>query len=98
MQRATGSERPQVLLPPPPDTGADQTWSYDTQPPVSGMACCTSRGKPKELSKPKGPVWETADLTWWDFQRRRWRTLWLMRTIFYRLKKTAADTENLSPE
>jgi hypothetical protein len=21
-------------------------------------------------------IWDTADLTWWDFQRRRWKTLW----------------------
>lgn len=21
-------------------------------------------------------VWDTADLSWWDFQRRRWKTLW----------------------
>lgn len=79
----------------------DINWNYDKPVPkgLLGIQCCAARGKP-ETPHPlptNGPVWETADLTWWDFQRRRWQTLWLMKTIYYRLKRIEADTEAMEP-
>eukprot|EP00930_Biecheleria_cincta_P032493 TRINITY_DN22555_c0_g1_i1.p1 TRINITY_DN22555_c0_g1~~TRINITY_DN22555_c0_g1_i1.p1 ORF type:complete len:1072 (+),score=218.92 TRINITY_DN22555_c0_g1_i1:23-3217(+) len=83
----------------------DPSWTEMGEPPRPrgglGLACCTSRPKPGkvEMPAPKGesgpPIWDTADLSWWDFQRRRWRTLWLMRTVYYRYKKLQGDTESM---
>ncbi|CAJ1387156.1 unnamed protein product [Effrenium voratum] len=57
-----------------------------------GFACCATRVKPGSVEMPgprdedKRVIWDTANLSWWDFQRRRWRTLWLMRTVYFRYK------------
>ncbi|CAK9009198.1 unnamed protein product [Durusdinium trenchii] len=74
----------------------------------SSFACCAMRQKPNEkvlMPQPPGTVeeddsnrkviWDTADLTWWDFQRRRWKTLWLMRTVYFRYKGVQERTEGL---
>lgn len=79
----------------------DTNWVYDTEPPAAnilGLQCCTSRPK-FEPRKPAGnrQVWQTADLTWWDFQRRRWHTLWLMKTIYYRTLQCEEESEKLPP-
>eukprot|EP00439_Symbiodinium_sp_Y106_P000483 s289_g1.t1 len=72
-----------------------------------GLACCGMRPKAAEAdaaaeageekeSDSKGPkkvIWDTADLTWWDFYKRRWTTLWLMRNVYTRYK--AEQTEGL---
>lgn len=82
----------------------DINWNYEKPAPKSvlGFQCCAARNKPEgpgSLQQPatSSPLWETADLTWWDFQRRRWQTLSTMRTIYYRLKSIEAETENMEP-
>eukprot|EP00418_Pyrodinium_bahamense_P054576 CAMPEP_0179178038 /NCGR_PEP_ID=MMETSP0796-20121207/88061_1 /TAXON_ID=73915 /ORGANISM="Pyrodinium bahamense, Strain pbaha01" /LENGTH=287 /DNA_ID=CAMNT_0020881611 /DNA_START=102 /DNA_END=962 /DNA_ORIENTATION=+ len=79
----------------------DINWNYDKPAAKSlfNIQCCAARTKPDttQPARTSGPVWETADLTWWDFQRRRWHTLWLMKTIYYRLKKVEADSEAMPP-
>mmetsp|Transcript_15579 Transcript_15579/g.30169 ORF Transcript_15579/g.30169 Transcript_15579/m.30169 type:complete len:1061 (-) Transcript_15579:276-3458(-) len=74
------------------DTGS---WNYESVPPprVRGIQCCSCRPKPEIRKATSGaPIWDTADLTWWDLQRRRWSTLWLMKSIYYRTKQVDADT------
>ncbi|CAL1151400.1 unnamed protein product [Cladocopium goreaui] len=82
---------------------ATTTWQYEPEPPKRGLgfACCTVRQKPGSVEMPgpredeqeKKVIWDTADLTWWDFQRRRWKTLWLMRTVYFRYKSVQESTE-----
>ncbi|CAE8595133.1 unnamed protein product, partial [Polarella glacialis] len=87
---------------------AGLNWEYDAPTPakssrIGSLACCVARSKsgglpaPSEGESPqsKHQIWETSDLTWWDFQRRRWKTLWLMRTIYYRLGRVADAAELL---
>lgn len=63
--------------------------------------CCAGRSKPMhsgivDLQQQPQPIWDTADLSWLHFQRRRWTTLWLMKTVYSRLKTcediSASDT------
>eukprot|EP00929_Paragymnodinium_shiwhaense_P097423 TRINITY_DN59100_c0_g1_i3.p1 TRINITY_DN59100_c0_g1~~TRINITY_DN59100_c0_g1_i3.p1 ORF type:complete len:889 (-),score=155.10 TRINITY_DN59100_c0_g1_i3:445-3009(-) len=37
-------------------------------------------------------LWQTAHLNWWDFQKRRWRSMWLMKAIYERMKATETQT------
>jgi len=75
-------------------------WAYESvpQPRVRGIQCCTSRPKaPIPTATSGAPIWDTADLTWWDLQRRRWSTLWLMKSLYYRTKQVEADTAGKEP-
>lgn len=65
----------------------------ETRSTLSALACCTSRKAPPRTDNIR--IWETADLTWWDFQQRRWQALWIMRTIYYRIKGVQEKTENM---
>jgi len=83
---------------PEPQDGAYGKWGYDpTGLNTNNRGCFCCAGRPKEVRNASNghQVWETADMTWWDFQRRRWHTLWLMKTIYYRLKRVEADTEGM---
>lgn len=52
---------------------------------------CSGRARAAENTN----VWETANLGWWDFQRRRMSSIWLTKTIYDRVTKAAAEYEAL---
>mmetsp|Transcript_115232 Transcript_115232/g.366292 ORF Transcript_115232/g.366292 Transcript_115232/m.366292 type:complete len:1132 (-) Transcript_115232:97-3492(-) len=84
-------------------------WEYDriragrdadrTDGLVGSFQCCTSRRRPEpeKTGAESRPIWETSDLSWLDFQRRHWSTLWHMRTMYNRMKKCESDSEALGP-
>lgn len=73
-----------------PEPLATVHWQYEPEPKqrLGSFACCAMRQKPeRELEAPPAPervIWDTADLTWWDFQRRRWKTLWRPDVVAFR--------------
>lgn len=73
-------------------------YNYEQQLAVRPLGCCTSRHKlvSKARAPPvEGPVWETAGMTWWDFQRRRLSTLWTMKSMYRRIQQCEADCAKL---
>jgi len=80
---------------PSPSLQQEMSWNFEPAPArgLGIQGCCASRAKPSRVVERSGPVWETADLTWWDFQKRRWSSLWLMKTVYYRLKRVERETE-----
>jgi len=81
------------ILTPTPGTPVSY---YNSRRSFTGFACCaSSRKPPSERDESDKLVWNTADLGWFDFQKRRWRSFWLMKTAYYRTKRVETDTEEM---
>lgn len=78
-------------------------WNYDrtVSAPRSGIAstfqCCTNRRTHESLKKNASdrPVWETSNLGWWDFQRRKWDTVCVMNAVYSRHTQCQTKAEEL---
>lgn len=54
---------------------------------------CVACGAPRKINGHQ--VWETSDLGWWDFQRRRVKSLWLAKSVYSRIKDAMATWDEL---
>ncbi|CAE7383733.1 Adck1 [Symbiodinium sp. CCMP2592] len=63
--------------------------------PKAAEADAAAEGEEADSKGPKKVIWDTADLTWWDFYKRRWTTLWLMKNVYTRYKTVLEQTEGL---